>query len=418
MPAARTPATSPRAVAASAIPTTAAPGAGQRLVSLDAYRGFVMLAMASEGLAIAHVAKKFPDSKVWQAVGYQFEHVPWVGCAAWDLIQPSFMFLVGVAMAYSYASRQARGASWGQMARHAAWRSLLLVALGVFLRSRATAATNFTFEDVLSQIGLGYFFLFLLWNRPPWLQFAAAVLLLTGDWLLFYSYPLPASGFDYPSVGVPNDWPYHLHRMAAHWDKNTNVAAVADHWLLGKFPFSSAYPFNRGGYETLNFVPSLATMIFGLLAGGLLRSGRSPGQKWGLLVAAGLAGLLLGWGLDAAGLCPIVKRIWTPSWTLFSTGWTLLILAGFYGVVDLLEFRRWTFPLVVVGMNSIVMYCLAELSFDWLARRLQVHLGPDVFTLWKHVDATYEPLIRCAGVLGLMWLVCYWLYRQKIFVKI
>jgi predicted acyltransferase len=390
---------------------------GERLVSLDAYRGFIMLAMASDGLRLAHVASHYKDNEIWKAVRYQFSHVEWVGCAIWDLIQPSFMFMVGVAMAYSYASRKARGQTYGQMARHAAWRSVVLVLLGVFLRSRATAETNFTFEDVISQIGLGYFFLFLLWDRSPRVQFAAALLILAGDWLLFYRYPLPPTGFDYASVGVGADWP-HLHGLAAHWDKNTNAAHAFDHWFLNLFPRSKPWLFNGGGYETLNFIPALATMIFGLLAGGLLRSERTGWRKFGILVGTGLVSLLIGWGLDAAGLCPLVKRIWTPSWTFFSTGWTLLMLAGFYGVVDLLGFRRWTFPLVVVGMNSLVMYCMAELMFDWLAERLRVHFRPDIFTLWGRVDPKFEPLVQSTAVLGLMWLICYWLYRQKIFVRI
>ena len=201
------------------------------------------------------------------------------------------------------------------------------------------------------------------------------MLLLAGDWLLFFAYPLPTGNFDYSSVGVPSDWPHHLRGMAAHWDKNTNLAAAADHWFLGHFPHSSDISIQPGRLCHAQFRAFAGDHIFGLLAGGLLRSERSQRQKFGLLIAAGLLGLLLGWGLDAAGLCPLVKRIWTPSWALFSTGWALLFLAAFYSVVDMLGFRRWTFPLVVVGMNSIVMYVMAELIPDWLASRLQVHIG-------------------------------------------
>jgi predicted acyltransferase len=294
---------------------------------------------------------------------------------------------------------------------------VVLVVLGIFLRARATAETNFTFEDVLTQIGLGYFFLFLLWNRSPRAQLAAAALILLADWLLFGLYPLPPAEFDYTSVGVPADWP-HLTGFAAHWDKNTNLAADVDRWLLNLFPRSARFEFNAGGYLTLNFLPSLATMIFGLVTGGVLRSGRTGGQKLLLLVAAGVAGLVAGWGLDAVGLCPIVKRIWTPSWALFSTGWALVALAAFYAVVDLAGHRRWTFPFVVVGMNSIVMYVMAELLPAWLASRMQVHLGQGVFTFWGHLASVYEPVVRQTAVLGLMWLICYWLYRQRIFVRI
>ncbi|MBL8798305.1 MAG: DUF5009 domain-containing protein, partial [Planctomycetia bacterium] len=140
---------------------------GDRLVSLDAYRGFIMIAMASHGLAIPEVvkqmAKNSPDGTVspfWKALAFHTDHVPWVGCSFWDLIQPSFMFMVGVALPYSYASRLAKGAPAWKIYGHALWRSLLLVLLGVFLSSNWSKQTNWSFVNVLSQIGLGYFFLY------------------------------------------------------------------------------------------------------------------------------------------------------------------------------------------------------------------------------------------------------------------
>src|SRR5262249_3966704 len=147
----------------------------------------------------------------------------------------------------------------------------------------------------------------------------------------------------------------------------------------------------------------------------LLRSPRSQGRKFWGLVIAGLAGLAAGQLLHASGICPIVKRIWTPSWTLFSTGWTCLILAAFYGVVGVLHLRRWTFPLVVVGMNSITMYCMEELSHGWFYRTLRTHLGARIFDF---LGKPYEPLLARLWVLLAMWLVCYWLYRRRIFIRI
>ena len=129
----------------------------------------------------------------------------------------------------------------------------------------------------------------------------------------------------------------------------------------------------------------------------------------------GLVGLVTGQILHSTDICPIVKRIWTPSWTLFSTGWTLLILAAFYGVVDVLKYRRWTFPLVVVGMNSITMYCMEELSHGWFHRTLRTHFGSGIF---EFMGKPYEPLLARLFVLLGMWLVCYWLYRQRIFIRI
>jgi predicted acyltransferase len=388
-----------------------------RLVSLDAYRGLTMLAMASGGLGLHAVSENLrasgQDSRFWSFIGYQFEHVEWIGCSAWDLIQPSFMFIVGAAMAYSCANRQAHGQTYGQMLRHAVVRAIVLVLLGVFLRSDGRDGTNFTFEDVLSQIGLGYVFLFLLWNRLRWLQFAAAIGILVGYWCLFYFYPLP-NPEDYAATGLGADWP-RLQGIAAHWDKNTNAAAAFDRWFLNLFPRGKPFENNGGGYLTLSFIPSLATMIFGLLAGELLRSSRASGRKLILLVAGGLLGLAAGLVLQETGLCPIVKRIWTPSWALFSTGWVLLILAAFYGVVDVLGYRRWTFPLVVAGMNSITMYVMAGLSKGWLHETLQTHFGTWMF---EFLGPEYRPFLAQLWILLAMWLICYWLYRQRIFIRI
>ena len=152
-----------------------------------------------------------------------------------------------------------------------------------------------------------------------------------------------------------------------------------------------------------------------LIAGELLRSPRTPWAKFLWLVSAGIVGLAAGWALDHFGICPIVKRIWTPSWTLYSAGWCALILAGFYGVVDMLGFRKWTFPLVVVGMNSITMYCMAQLLPGWIHRTLGTHFGSRIF---EFVDEAYRPLVSSLWILLFMWLVCYWLYRQRIFIRI
>jgi predicted acyltransferase len=328
--------------------------------------------------------------------------------------------MVGVSMAGSYANRQARGQSYVGMLGHAFFRSLVLVALGVFLSSNWDPQTNWIFPNVLCQIGLGYTFLFLLWNRPAIVQLLAAVLILVGDWAMFYYYPTPTADFDYSTVGLKADW-QHLEGNEAHWDKNTNVAAAVDRTLLNWFPREKPFEYNDGGYATLNFVPSLATMIFGLLAGGLLRSPKGAIAKLGGLVSAGAVCLAAGWALDHFGICPSVKRIWTPSWALFSTGWTLLALAGFYFLFDVAPLRPLALPLVVVGMNSIAVYCMAQLiggKTGWIAQSLQRHLGEGVFTRYGKYDAIYEPIGRMVLVLLVIWLVCCWLYRQRLFVRI
>jgi predicted acyltransferase len=389
----------------------------RRLVSLDAYRGLAMLLMASEGLGFAAVARReeYRGSRLWQFLSYQTEHVAWVGCTLWDLIQPSFMFMVGVSLPFSVAARRARGQTFGHMFLHALWRSFLLAFLGIFLRSIGRPMLNFTFEDVLTQIGLGYPILFLLAFTRPRTQLVAAVLILAGYWAAFAAYPLPPAGFDYASVGVRGDF-VHPHGFAAHWDKNTNLAHHFDVWFLNLFPREKPFAYNGGGYLTLSFVPSLATMIFGLLAGGVLkREDLPPPKKVGLLLIGSAIGFVAGLLLDRLGLCPIVKRIWSPSWALFAAGWTFLILAVFYEVVDRSGWRRWAFPLVVVGMNSIAMYVLAHLSAGFVGSSLQTVFGPRVF---RPLGAAFEPVVEAALVLVVLWLVLFWMYRRRIFLRI
>src|SRR5262249_16384218 len=149
-----------------------------------------------------------------------------------DTIQPGFSFLVGVALPYSIASRLAKGATFGQMLLHGLWRSLILIALGIFLRSMSVPQTYFTFEDTLTQIGLGYPFLLLLGFRPPRWQWITLGVVLTGYWLAWALYPVAGAGFDYQAVGVPPDWPHHYTGFAAHWNKNANLGNAFDQWFL------------------------------------------------------------------------------------------------------------------------------------------------------------------------------------------
>lgn len=387
----------------------------ERLTSLDVFRGFTMLFMASEIMGISHVLKTFTGSSVALFAADWLDHKQWVGCSPWDLIQPSFMFMAGVSLPFSLASRAAKGHSFARMLRHAVSRSLILIALGIFLRSQHRAQTYFTFEDVLTQIGLGYTFLFLLARTKPQVQAIVAAAILVLYWLAFALTPLPPPGFDTTTVGVPADWPHQLSGFAAHWNKNTNFAHYADVWFLNLFPREKPFAFNGGGYLTLNFVPSLATMIFGLLAGEVLKSKRTHAEKLRLLLMGGAAGLILGAVLHFAGVCPIVKRIWTPSWALFSTGWALLFLAAWYWLIDVRGYKKWAFPLLVVGMNSIAMYFLVHVIVDYTGNALKIHLGQHVF---ERFGTLYAPILEGAAVLAILWLMLLWMYRRKIFLRV
>jgi len=390
------------------------PSATTRLVSMDAYRGLVMLLIFGEALRFCDVAKAIPTSGVWNFLCHQQSHVEWIGCSLHDLIQPSFSFLVGTALPFSVASRVARGQTFNRMAFHACWRALLLVLLGVFLRSTGRSQTHWTFEDTLSQIGLGYVFLFLLSLRSVRVQWLAFALILVGYWAAFALYPIPGPDFDYSKVMDESNW-QHLSGFAAHWDKNANFAWAFDTWFLNLFPREHHFNFNAGGYATLSFIPTLATMILGLVAGEMLRRELPQWTKVRWLAIAGVIGLASGAVLGALGICPVIKRIWTPSWVLFSGGWCFLLLAFFYTVIDLKGYRRWAFPLVVVGMNSIAAYCIDHLFNGFIQKNLFTNLGHNIFRFAGNV---YEPSIHGAATLLVCWLILYWMYRRKIFLRI
>jgi len=386
-----------------------------RLGSIDAYRGFVMLLMMAEVLHLRRVAEALPGNGFWAFLAHHQTHVQWIGCTLHDLIQPSFSFLVGVALPFSLARRALEGQSQWRRTFHAFWRALILVLLGVFLRSTNSTQTNWTFEDTLTQIGLGYGFLYLLALRSVRVQWVALAIVLVGYWLAFALYPLPGADFDWSRAGVTADSPTQLAGFAAHWSQNTNFAWAFDNWFMNLFPRKRPFTNNGGGYSTLSFIPTLGTMILGLLAGGVLRGERAAFGKIKWFAIAGVIGLVVGWLLGLTGICPVVKRIWTPSWVLFSGGWCFLLLAAFYLIIDVWNQRAWAFPLVVIGMNSIAAYLIAHLFDGFITRALPRHLGPDIFNA---AGPAYQPLLLGAGVLLVEWLLLFWMYRRKIFLRI
>jgi predicted acyltransferase len=386
-----------------------------RLMSMDVYRGFVMTLMVAELLQFHRLHEAFPTNPIWAFLADQQSHVEWAGCSLHDLIQPSFSFLVGVALPYSLASREGLGKSFGAQFGRALRRSLVLVLLGIFLRSIHSEQTNFTFEDTLIQIGLGYPFLFLLGNassRTIWLVFIA---ILIGYWSAFVLYPAPGPAFDYAAVGVPPDWPEHYTGLMAHFNKNSNLAWAFDTWFLNLFPRETPFLFNGGGYATLSFIPTLATMLLGLQAGRWLRSGIGTHELLKRLLLAGVVGLAGGILLHLLGICPVVKRIWTPAWVLFSGGWCFWVLSFFYWIIDVNGHRKWALPLVVVGMNSIAIYCLVHLIDRFIMDSLFIHLGHSPF---QFLGAAYEPLLAGIVTMSIFYLILRWMFRRKLFIRI
>jgi len=357
----------------------------------------------------------FPQSTFWAIVAYNTTHVPWQGCSLHDLIQPAFSFLVGAALPFSIAHRTARGERFSRMLGHAIWRSIALMALGIFLRSLESHQTYWTFEDTLTQIGLGYTFLFLLAFASVRVQALTFSVILIAFWIAFVLYPLPPANFDYPSVGVPADWPHLYSGFLAHFNKNSNLSWAFDVWFLNLFPRQSPFLYNKGGWSTLSFIPTLATMMLGLWAGAWLMKPRAAKEQVRGLVIAGVALALAGLALQWLHVVPIVKRIWTSSYTLYSGGLVLLMLAVFHAAIEWKGWRRWAFPLLVIGMNSIAAYVMSWTLEGFVTGALARHVGPAPFLIF---GAPFEPVLRGAAVLAVFWLILWWMYRRKIFLRI
>src|SRR3954471_17797958 len=356
-----------------------------------------MFLMLAEAMHLWTLQAAFPGSTFWAVVAFNTTHVPWQGCSLHDLIQPAFSFLVGPALPFSLANRRAQGQPFRRMLVHAIWRSLALIFLGIFLRSLDRRQTYWTFEDTLTQIGLGYTFLLLLAFARLRAQAIVFTLILVGFWTAFVLYPASGPG------------------LFGHFEKNTNLSWAFDVWFLNLFPRESPFRYNSGGWSTLSFIPTLATMMLGLWAGEWLKSTRSLEEKFKGLLAAAVLLVMAGAVLQWLGICPIVKRIWTPAYTLYSGGLVIAILAVFFGVIELKGWKRWAFPLFVIGANSIAVYVMSWTMEEFVRGALLRHLGRGVFRV---AGAPFEPVLEGGAVVLVFWLILLWMYRRRIFVRI
>lgn len=445
-------------------------GVEPRLLSLDVLRGLVMLVLIPDvhgGFSFYEMARLHPDSAVWSILARLFTHAQWSGCTLWDLIMPFFVFMIGVSMPYSFAARKRRGDSDIRIWTHAGLRALTLLLLGVELLTPVKTLTDFLWpfallalglpvprwvfakftvrsgtaklfveilwwgtvltasairiyfnldriglvlHDILPQVGLGFVLAFAVVNRSRTKQTAIALTILVLYWAAFAVYPLPPSHADLAAVGIgPTDQVFT--GFFAHWNKGTNIAAAFDGWFLNLFPRSEPYSFTPHGYQTLTFIPIVVTMIFGVMAGEHLRSRREPDQRRNGLLGAGALAILAGIGMGWT-LCPIVKSIWTPSWTFFSAGWALLVLGILYHLVDIRGRRRWVAPFVIAGMNSLLLYTLALHYQWWIVEMWKRILGATIF------DGYFGPLLAALAGLLSLWLIAFGFHRMKIYVRI
>lgn len=356
------------------------PEAGhQRLYYLDAFRGFTMVCMISTGFGLQF----FSSDPFWGPLARQFEHEPWEGMRFWDLIQPFFMFIVGAAMPIAFARRWAAGETYPASLRRVVRRCVLLLFWGLVARSIQAGEPTLDLINVLAQLSFTYFAAFLLLRKSWRAQAAAAFGLLAAHWALYQFAPL---------AGLPGPW-----------TRDANFGSWLDQALLGKNW--------NGSYATINCLSSAANTIFGVMAGTMLISQTPPARKMQILLRTGFGAVLLGLALSPA--VPIIKRIWTPSFAIFSTGFTLLALLLFYWLTEVLNLRRWAKVFVVVGANSIFIYLFHEILGRWLTETGLVFLrvAVEAWGPWG------QALNAWAVIAAQIWL-CWWLWRKRIFFKL
>ena len=348
-----------------------------RLVSLDAFRGFIMLWLVSNGFGLG-VLEHYSG---WAWLARQVDHTAWQGCTFWDLIQPAFTFMVGVAMPFAFARRVAQGATRLDLFKHVMWRAVVLIALSNLYSNWGSKNLHLQLINVLSQIAFGYVICFFVTRLEFRWQVASGAAMLLGYWLLFTIWPGPDGA----------------------WSQTGNIGAVIDRKLLG-------YNYS-GDYTTINFIGNAVTILFGCWTGMLLRTSRSHAYKLKVLGACSLAGFAAGLALQP--FIPMVKRLWTPSFTLFSAGWVILMLMAFYWMIEVRKQKSWAFPFVVFGMNSIFAYTIGQIGLkSWLSH------GIAAFTFNFSFLGELGGIPQQAVVMALVWCLCYWLYRHKVFIRI
>ncbi|MFQ5740027.1 MAG: acyltransferase family protein [Acidobacteriota bacterium] len=356
-----------------------------RLVSLDAFRGLTMLLLVAEGTGL-YEALQAPGVAFSRTIVTQFTHHPWNGLHFWDLVQPFFMFIVGVAMPFALGRRWDHGHTWLKTFRHVLYRSSVLLLLGVVLHCGYSRKLVWELWNVLTQLSFTYLVAFLMMRKPWRTQIGFSFALLLGTELLYRLWAVP--GYDLPFV------------------KDHNFGSYMDMVLMGKLN-------DGGGWVAINCIPTTAHTMWGVLAGSLLKSGRPAARKIRILVVAGLIGLVAGYAMDP--VTPIIKRICTSSFVIVSGGWCLLTLAFFYWLIDVKGIHRWSRFAVIMGMNSIFIYMFGQtVGPQWFNGFVEIFTSGLLGWSGPENAEVFNALL----VLGLEWYFCYWLYRRGIFIKI
>jgi predicted acyltransferase len=362
----------------------------QRLLSIDALRGFDMLLISGGGTFLVLLENKTGLAGVdW--IADQLKHPTWNGFTFYDFIFPLFLFIAGVSMAFSLNKGIEMGLSKSELYKKAFWRMLILVILGIIDKNQPVTffePSQIRVASVLGRIGLAGFFaslLYLNFSRLHRIFWVAGILLLY--YAALFLIPVPGYG-------------------AGNLTMEGNLVGWIDRNFLPGRLLQKIYDENG----LITQLPALCLTVMGSLAGDVLRSDRKEGRKLQILLLAGIVviGIGLFWGLHF----PINKHLWSSSFILLTAGMAFLILSLFYYVIDVLKFQSWTFFFQVIGMNSLTIY-LAYHFIDF------EHTSHALFAgLYAPVPEQFHDALEALGALVLVWSMMYFLYKKKIFIKI
>jgi predicted acyltransferase len=366
----------------------AVPATPERLGSLDAFRGFVMLwIIGGEGL-MAGVAA-LGHNRVIDTVVYELSHSPWQGLRFYDCIWPSFMLMVGVSVPLSFAKRSLTQTYHQQLA-HAAKRAIVLFLLGS-LRESVLLGSPYLIElsSALQPIAIAYFVAVLVVRKSWRFQALLGVGILAGYALVLAFIRAP---------GIP----------AGSYEFNHNLVHWVDIALLGQTHWDG-WPYAEEGWGTvLSTIPTISTTLLGLLIGKLLMSALSKQSKAKLIGGIGLGCMAIGYG--TAFVVPVVMKMWTVSYGIMSAGWACLLLLVFYWLIDIRGYRKWAFPLTVIGMNAIFIYMFTSL----------IHLDAIVGVFTREIVRVLPNsglLLQQVAILAVEWAILFWMYKRNVFVK-
>lgn len=348
-----------------------------------------MLLLAAESTHLYWALDSLQSDGLWHTFMQQFFHDPWNGLRFWDLVQPAFMTIAGTAMYLSWNAKAQQGISWQQNFKHIAWRCGKLFIFGTALHCVYAGRLVWELWNVLTQLSVTTIIAYLIIRRSVVFQLVISLLLLLATDCMYRFIYLP--GFE------------------ESFTQGHNFGAYIDTVLMGKI--------NPDGWVAINCIPTAAHTIWGVLAGKLLISDKTPLRKMLILVIAGVIGLVAGFGLDATHITPIIKRISTASFVLASGGWVMLMLALFYWLADIRGYVRYAWIATVAGMNAIFIYLFFEtVGAQWLDPTTGIFVKG--FTGMLGIPEEVREVLSALTVLILEWGLCYWLYKRKIFFKL